>query len=113
MDTQLPCIEVEEFCRRRQAHKLPPVLDVREQWEYEEYHLPEAKHIPLPELLFRLDEIDAWRDKEIIVHCRSGMRGYQAQKLLLQCGFQKVLNLRGGIEAFIDYITSQKDEEAR
>lgn len=113
MDTQLPCIEVDEFCRRRQAQDLPCILDVRELWEYEEYHLPEAKHTPLPDLLFRLDEIDTWRDKEIIVHCRSGMRGYQAQKLLLQCGFQKVLNLRGGIEAFIDYITSQKDEEAR
>lgn len=113
MNNQLPCIEVDEFCRRRQSQSPLYVLDVRETWEYEEYHLPEAKHIPLPELLFRLDEINTWRDKEVIVHCRSGMRGYQAQKLLLQCGFQTVLNLQGGIEALVDYMMSQKDQEAQ
>jgi hydroxyacylglutathione hydrolase len=69
------------------------VLDVRYQEEWEESHIPNAKHIPLPQLPERLDELTY--DKPIAVHCRSGKRSAIASSILLNHGFE-VINVEGG-----------------
>jgi len=76
-------------------------LDVREDWEYEEDNLG-AKNIPLSELPTRLDELEDFKDSEIIVHCRSGARSANAKNFLTSKGFSQVRNTLGGIIAYRD-----------
>ncbi|MDG1276691.1 MAG: rhodanese-like domain-containing protein [Algoriphagus sp.] len=74
-------------------------LDVREEWEYEEDNLG-AKNIPLGELPNRLDELEDYKNSEIIIHCRSGARSGNAKNFLTSKGFTQVRNTLGGIMAY-------------
>ena len=74
------------------------LLDVRMEPEYEEFHLPGAKLIPLPELPDRLGEID--RAKPVVVYCRSGMRSAAAARLMASAGFPRIVNMLGGAMAW-------------
>ena len=74
------------------------VLDVREQWEYDEGHIPGVVLLPLGEVPARMSEIPT--DKNVIVTCRSGNRSGQATEFLRQNGFDNVHNMEGGIVAW-------------
>lgn len=74
------------------------VIDVREQWEYDEAHIPGVTLIPMGEVANRLAEIPT--DKEVIVTCRSGNRSGQITDFLRQQGFDNVHNMDGGILAW-------------
>ncbi|MCD4716127.1 MAG: sulfurtransferase [Desulfobacterales bacterium] len=74
------------------------LLDVRQDYEYEEFHLPGAKLIPLPELADHLDEMS--REKPTIVYCASGGRSAAAALLLSGQRFKEVYNLLGGVMAW-------------
>jgi rhodanese-related sulfurtransferase len=76
------------------------MLDVREDAEFATGHIPEARHIPLGQLLSRVGELDAWKDKPIVVNCQSGMRSATACALLRKQGFTKLFNLGGGFAAW-------------
>lgn len=95
-------LEVEEFKKLRDQKKDMVVLDVREPWEWDICHFPEAKLIPLKELPNRLAELDV--SKDMVVHCRSGGRSAKAVELLRKSGFPKAKNLKGGITAWSDKI---------
>jgi rhodanese-related sulfurtransferase len=71
------------------------LLDVREQWEYDEGHIPGVTLLPLGDIPNRLDELPT--DKTVIVTCRSGNRSGQAASFLRQNGFDNVHNMSGGI----------------
>jgi sulfur-carrier protein adenylyltransferase/sulfurtransferase len=77
------------------------VLDVRELHEYQICNLG-GYLIPLGDLPARMNELDSSR--EIVVHCRSGVRSAKAVTLLRQAGFGKVKNLAGGILAWSDKV---------
>jgi adenylyltransferase/sulfurtransferase len=70
------------------------VLDVREPHEYQIANLG-AKLIPLGDLPARVGELD--KNREIVVHCKSGGRSQKAAEFLAQNGFKNVQNLAGGI----------------
>ena len=70
------------------------MLDVRDAAEVEAQLYPDAINIPLPSLRQRLGEIP--RDREIIIACTAGLRGYLAARILSLNGFAKVRNLSGG-----------------
>jgi rhodanese-related sulfurtransferase len=72
------------------------LLDVRNPAELEVESVPGAFHIPLPQLRSRLGELP--RDREILVICRSAVRGYYATRILLQNGFT-ARNISGGMLA--------------
>ena len=74
------------------------VLDVREQWEYDEGHIPGVTLLPMGEVPSRLDEIPT--DREVIVTCRSGNRSGQVTDYLRQNGFDNAHNMQGGIVAW-------------
>jgi len=76
------------------------VLDVREDKEWAEGHIPNAKHIPLSQLAGRLSELDKHKDKPIVVSCRSGQRSASACRTLKKNGFEHAHNLAGGIIAW-------------
>ena len=74
------------------------LLDVREDYEWEIVHLPEAELIPMGELPARLSELDS--TDEYVVMCRTGVRSAQMLALLANAGITRVKNLRGGIRAW-------------
>lgn len=76
------------------------LLDVRQPEEYSALHAPDAKLIPLGELSARLQEIASYKDKPIVVMCRSGRRSAQAVALLHDAGFTQASNVKGGIVAW-------------
>lgn len=76
------------------------ILDVREDKEYAAGHIPKAKHIPLGQLAKRMQELDKFKSKPILVTCRSGQRSGRACSMLKKAGFETVYNLAGGILAW-------------
>ncbi len=76
------------------------VLDVRETAEFAAGHLPRARHIPLGELATRIGELAKFKDKPVIVTCRSGARSGSACRTLAKAGFTNVHNLKGGVPAW-------------
>jgi rhodanese-related sulfurtransferase len=74
------------------------ILDVREQNEWDEGHIPGAVFMPMGEVPSRLSEIPT--DKTVIVQCRSGNRSNQVTDYLRGQGFTNVHNLSGGINAW-------------
>jgi molybdopterin/thiamine biosynthesis adenylyltransferase/rhodanese-related sulfurtransferase len=94
-------IQVEELKRRLDAKEDVFVLDVREPHEYQICNIG-GHLIPLGDLAKRVNELDSSR--EIVAHCRSGVRSAKAVDFLQQAGFKKVHNLAGGILAWADRI---------
>ncbi|WP_339704581.1 rhodanese-like domain-containing protein [Algoriphagus aquimarinus] len=92
-------ITVEDLKSRLDKNEKFVFLDVREEWEYEDDNLG-AKNIPLADLPTRLEELEDYKDTEIVVHCRSGARSMNAKKFLEAKGFSKVRNTTGGILAY-------------
>ncbi len=89
-------IDVETLDQKLKSVQPPFVLDVREQHEYDFVNIG-AKLIPLGQLADRVNEIADMKDKEVIIHCRSGVRSLEACKILESAGFKDVANLSGGI----------------
>ncbi|SEA61438.1 Rhodanese-related sulfurtransferase [Arachidicoccus rhizosphaerae] len=78
------------------------LLDVREDNERAEFNIG-GRHIPLGKIqLFELDDLQDWKDQQIIVYCRSGKRSGLATMMLGQAGFDKVLNLEGGMLKWVE-----------
>jgi rhodanese-related sulfurtransferase len=73
------------------------VLDVRQRGEWVAGHVEGAHHVPLSELVARVDEVPA--DREVVVVCRSGGRSSQATAWLRAQG-RAALNLDGGMQAW-------------
>lgn len=94
-------INVSELKERLEKKDKFVFLDVREEWEYEDDNLG-AKNIPLGDLPQHLDELEQYKDEEIIIHCRSGARSGNAKKFLESKGFSQVRNVLGGIMAYRD-----------
>lgn len=76
------------------------LLDVREPAEWETSRIEGARLLPLGELESRLHELDAWRERRVVVHCHHGGRSARACQILGEHGFADVANLAGGIEAW-------------
>ena len=93
-------ITVEELKDRLAKGETPVIIDVREDWEYQESNISGAKNIPLGTLPERLEDLEEMKDQEVIVQCRSGARSASAKAFLQQQGFSNVRNLLGGIVAY-------------
>jgi rhodanese-related sulfurtransferase len=76
------------------------ILDVREDNEYRDGHIVNSVHIPISYLNERLKELEKYKNKPIIIGCRSGQRSAQACGVLKKQGFDSVYNLSGGIMAW-------------
>jgi adenylyltransferase/sulfurtransferase len=76
----------------------PPLIDVRERWEYDTGHLPDAVNIPLGELPQRIGTIA--RAAGAVFICRSGGRSLKACGLALEAGLASPANLEGGLIAW-------------
>jgi rhodanese-related sulfurtransferase len=74
------------------------LIDVREADEWRRGHAPGATHIPLAQLSARLSTLP--RDRDILLICRSGNRSSVAQDLLTRAGFERAINVQGGMIAW-------------
>lgn len=81
-------------------HKDALVLDVREESEFNSGHIRNAKLIPLLKLKERIGELERYRERPIVVVCRSGSRSGTASALLGNREFGQVYNLVGGMMAW-------------
>ncbi|HEV2317892.1 MAG TPA: molybdopterin-synthase adenylyltransferase MoeB [Thermoplasmata archaeon] len=97
-ERDLPTVEPTALAAELRGSDAPFLLDVREPDEWEIAHLPGATLIPQDELAERVGEVARARD--VVVYCKSGGRSSRATQLLLDMGFTRVRNLRGGIDAW-------------
>jgi adenylyltransferase/sulfurtransferase len=93
---------VEELKGRLDRGEKVFILDVRNPPEYQICRIAGSTLLPLPELPQRLGELD--KGREMVVHCKSGMRSQKAIAFLRQQGFTKLRNLQGGILAWAERI---------
>lgn len=93
-------ITVEELKERLSKGETPVIIDVREDWEYQEGNIAGAKNIPLGSLPHQLEDLEDLKEQEVIVQCRSGARSATAKAFLQQQGFANVRNLLGGFLAY-------------
>jgi len=85
---------------RMLSHDEPLLLDVREIDEFRAGYLMGAKHIPLGQLAGKVGQFEDWKDKPVIIYCRSGNRSGVACGQLAKLGFTRLHNLAGGILAW-------------
>ena len=99
--SNIPLIHPEELKAKLDRGEDIFVLDVREPHEYQICNI-NGYLIPLGDLPKRVHELDSSR--EIVAHCRSGVRSGKAVEFLQQAGFKKVKNLAGGILGWADKV---------
>ncbi len=90
-------ITADELRAKLEAGEDVLVLDVRQPEEHAEEAIPNSMLIPLGELEDRIDELEAYKDRPIVVYCRSGARSANACMFLSMLGFTNAVNLSGGM----------------
>ncbi len=95
-------LEVAELRQRLAGEGAPLLLDVRSGEEFvgELGHIDGAHNIPLDQLSARLDELNEWRERPIVIICRTDVRSSQAARLLAAEGFTDVTVMRRGMTAW-------------
>jgi rhodanese-related sulfurtransferase len=76
------------------------ILDVRSKEEYDNGHIPGAKLLPVQVLSLRIDELDEYIDKPILVYCASGGRSPRAVETLIENEFTNIYHLSRGISSW-------------
>ena len=74
------------------------LLDVREPWEWEKCHLDGARLLPMGQILSHIDSLD--KTQPVVVVCHHGIRSRQVARYLDSIGFEMVINLLGGVDAW-------------
>jgi NADPH-dependent 2,4-dienoyl-CoA reductase/sulfur reductase-like enzyme/rhodanese-related sulfurtransferase/TusA-related sulfurtransferase len=99
-DPPLSNITADELYNRLESEDKPAiVIDVRTQQEYHgpAGHIKNSKLIPLGDLMYNIEQLNEYKDKEVIMVCHSGSRSMMASQLLVRAGFKDVRNLSGGM----------------
>jgi rhodanese-related sulfurtransferase len=78
------------------------LIDVREKWEYDIVHLPQSELMPLSCFQAHLDKLNT--EDKILVYCHHGVRSISVCNFLITNGFKNILNLSGGIDAWVDEV---------
>lgn len=105
MTPQTPgiCTPVELAQWMREAAP-PVVIDVRNPDEIAVVALPGTVRIPMRDIPARIGELEAYRERPIVVHCHHGMRSARVQGYLIEQGFASVYNLEGGIDLYAELV---------
>ncbi len=98
----VPQVTVEELKQMRDRGDPPALLDVREPHEYALADLAGSLKVPLGALPNSLSQIP--KDCDLVVYCRSGARSANAVQFLRQMGYEKAVNLAGGVNAWAERI---------
>ena len=97
-------ITVEQLKMRIDKGETLQLVDVREPYEHNDFNIGGIL-LPLGKIqTMQVDDIENWRDKEVICYCRSGNRSGKACLILDTLGFKQTKNLSGGMLAWMDKI---------
>lgn len=99
-DTHLPVSVTVGQASKMSSQQQAVIIDVREDEEWRQGHIPNAVHIPLSQLNERMPELDKYKSSAVITQCRSGRRSSKAAQMLKLAGFSQVYNLDGGLVAW-------------
>ncbi len=89
-------IQVDELKDKLDASEEFVLIDVREDYERTEFNVG-GQHIPFGTLPVNLENLEDFKDQEIVIYCRSGNRSGQAKTFMEQMGYKNVRNLIGGM----------------
>ncbi|MCW4014436.1 MAG: rhodanese-like domain-containing protein [Candidatus Bathyarchaeota archaeon] len=101
-----PEITVDELHRKLESGDSPLLIDIRPESDYRgtgtsKYgHIPDAISIPMLELETKLQELEEYREKEIITMCPGGGLSLAAVEVMQEAGFRDVKSLKGGTDAW-------------
>lgn len=76
------------------------LVDVRSKAEFDSGHVIDAKHVPQDQVAQSGELLKKYKDRVVVMCCESGMRSSAAARVLQAQGFTKVVNLRGGLQAW-------------
>lgn len=96
-------ISASAFKKKLQSKKPPQILDIRTDEEFEDFNFG-GTHILFENLLSDLSQIDFLKNKPAVIICYTGLQSEIARKILAKKGFPKLMNLEGGIEAYLGVI---------
>ena len=85
---------------RRELDAGTKLIDVREQHEWDESHIGVAEHVPMDELVARLDEVAPDTSERLLLHCRTDNRSSRIAAELASLGYDDVGVVEGGIVAW-------------
>jgi rhodanese-related sulfurtransferase len=92
-------ITPKELAERLRSDRGPPLLlDVREPWEYDICRIEGSRLLPMRDVLSSLDSLD--RKQETVIICHHGIRSQQVALYLDHQGFERIVNLSGGVNAW-------------
>jgi rhodanese-related sulfurtransferase len=95
--TCMKSITVQQLKARLDAGENLHIVDVREPHENAEFNIG-GKLVPLGRIQsMQVDELEDWKDEEVIVYCRSGRRSAAACMVLETMGFKNTVNVEGGM----------------
>lgn len=101
-----PEITVDELYVRFNSENPPLLIDIREASDYEgtgysKYgHIPNALSIPILELELKLEELQQFKEKEVVTMCPGGGLSLAAVDILRDAGFKDAKSLKGGTDAW-------------
>mgnify|MGYP001177152578 FL=1 len=83
----------------KSGHK-PVLLDVRTQSEYNDGHIQDAINIPHDQILKEPQLVSAYKDSQVVVFCRSGVRAGKVIEMLEDLGFKEIIDIDGDMLAW-------------
>ncbi len=89
-----------QLADRLSGEQAPPLIDVRTPAEYRSGHIPGAINIPLQDFQRRFAELDAFRDREVVLYCETGARASYGSRWLKSQGFAELRMLDGHMRAW-------------
>lgn len=101
---EISCQSVKEMLDRGDDFLL---LDCREADEHATAKIDAARLLPMSEIQQRVTELDADRQRRIVVHCHHGGRSFRVAKWLRQNGFSGAQSMSGGIDEWATNIDPQ------
>lgn len=93
---QMTSVEVADFIQTEK----PALVDVREEHELLNGMIDGAIHIPMNFIPERINEIEQFKDKPLVIICRSGKRSEQVSLYLEHQGFADIINLSDGMNGW-------------
>ncbi len=76
------------------------ILDVRTPQEYTAGHVPGAINMPHTSVKSQLEKLQEYKDKTIVIYCKSGRRAAMAKQTLVDAGFKQLLHLDGDMDGW-------------
>jgi len=95
-----PVIGQAQLVNRLTGEQAPPLIDIRTPAEYRSGHIPGAINIPIQDFQRRFAELDAFRDREVVLYCETGARASYGGRWLKAQGFEELRVLDGHMGAW-------------